>query len=766
MKLFIISIISFLVTIPLFANGQITGIVVDKNRQPVEFAQIIALDRDSIIINNTQTDERGHFKLEENGVAMLNISAFGFESQSFAMINRIGEMDTIKLLPTSINLKEVIVSASVPTTKLSGGALVTNVANSYLSQLGTANDVLGWIPMITGSDGNFTVFGKGKPLIYINGRKVVNNSELEQLSSKNIKDIKILSNPGAKYDASVKAVIVIQTKKPKGEGLGLNIRTKGSFANYFSPLGQLDLTYRIGGLDLSVVSYLAHSKKRYDSFFNQETYLSSIIKESLSQTAINKQTEYIEKFTVNYMISPNHSVGGYYRLILNDSKISISSTNDVSKDGILWDEVIENGTNKKNLYATHNSNVYYNGSLGAWELDLNMDYYSSNPTTQSNHQESSLNWGNRHITSRSETDSKLLAHKASIAYNFNTVRLELGEEYTNSKMKMDYYNPENILPSSSNTVKENNQALFVEYTQMMGGLFQLDAGLRYEHINYHYSSSDNKTKKTYNNIFPSLGISAQLGNLSMSLSYSNKTKRPTYSQLDGNLRYDNRYQYQKGNPELKPVRTEVLEFIAQYQPVFFHVSYQNQRHPILSNAEPYNTDEDITIISYINGPSIKEFDAMAGVSVDKSSWNLQISGGIAKQWFKTIFNSNPISLGKPIGIVKLNGYVKLPFGVKLMCDYTFQTRGNMQNTFVYSHSILDLALYKTFCKGKIDIRIAGKDLLNKSMDRAKLYSGNIFINTQEKFDQRACEVTFRYHLNVPKNKYKGKGAGLAEKERM
>ncbi len=290
MKLFIISIIAFLVTIPLFANGQITGIVVDKNSQPVEFAQIIALDRDSIIINNTQTDERGLFKLEENGVAMLNISAFGFESQSFAMINRIGEMDTIKLLPTSINLKEVIVSASVPTTKLSGGALVTNVANSYLSQLGTANDVLGWIPMITGSDGNFTVFGKGKPLIYINGRKVVNNSELEQLSSKNIKDIKILSNPGAKYDASVKAVIVIQTKKPKGEGLGLNIRTKGSFANYFSPLGQLDLTYRIGGLDLGVVSYLAHSKKRYDSFFNQETYLSSIIKESLSQTAINKQT--------------------------------------------------------------------------------------------------------------------------------------------------------------------------------------------------------------------------------------------------------------------------------------------------------------------------------------------------------------------------------------------------------------------------------------------------------------------------------------------
>ncbi len=108
-------------------------------------------------------------------------------------------MDTIRLHSSSITLDEVTVYASKPFTKLSGNSLVTTVAGSYLSQLGTANDVLGWIPTVTKQNENFMVFGKGKPLIYINGRKIVSNSELEQLSSKNIRDIQVISNPGAKY---------------------------------------------------------------------------------------------------------------------------------------------------------------------------------------------------------------------------------------------------------------------------------------------------------------------------------------------------------------------------------------------------------------------------------------------------------------------------------------------------------------------------------------------------------------------------------------
>ena len=302
---------------------------------------------------------------------------------------------------------------------------------------------------------------------------------------------------------------------------------------------------------------------------------------------------------------------------------------------------------------------------------------------------------------------------------------------------------------------------------MIGKKIQLNAGLRYEHINYKYNGSEISSKNQhYHNFFPSLGISTQFGALGLSLSYSNKTERPTYSQLDGNIHYNNRYQYQKGNPELKPTRKETFEFMAQFQPAFLQISFHNQKYPILFHAESFNQQEDINLITYVNGNPIKKLDVMAGVSIDRNNWNTQISAGISKQWFNTSFKGNSISLNKPIGLIKWDCYIKLPLGLRFMWDYTFQTRGNMQNSFVRSHSILNISLFKSFCKGKFDIRIAGKDLFNGSNDHIKLYSGNILIDTREKYNLRACEITFRYHLNVPKNKYKGKGAGQIEKERM
>ena len=65
----------------------------------------------------------------------------------------------------------------------------TNVENTVLSKLGTGEDVLAHVPGITKKDDAFEVFGKGAPLIYINGRLMRDASELDQLKSENIKSV-------------------------------------------------------------------------------------------------------------------------------------------------------------------------------------------------------------------------------------------------------------------------------------------------------------------------------------------------------------------------------------------------------------------------------------------------------------------------------------------------------------------------------------------------------------------------------------------------
>lgn len=142
-----------LLLLPLVAKGEITGRVVDGTAQPISFAQVIAFNNDSTIVENTSTTEDGAFLLKEDNISTINISAFGYTPRCI-IISGCENLGEIELTSSPIELQEVTVSAHRPLTKLSGGALVTNVTGSYLSQLGTANDVLRWIPTVTGSDGN------------------------------------------------------------------------------------------------------------------------------------------------------------------------------------------------------------------------------------------------------------------------------------------------------------------------------------------------------------------------------------------------------------------------------------------------------------------------------------------------------------------------------------------------------------------------------------------------------------------------------------
>ena len=131
-------------------------------------------------------------------------------------------MGIIQLTPDTQLLSEVVIQGTLPKTQLKGDAMVTNIQNSVLAKAGSANDVLGKIPGIIRKEDTFEVFGKGTPLIYINGRLVRDNSELEQLNSDDIKHIEVVQNPGARYDATVKAVIRIQTVRRQGDGFGFN----------------------------------------------------------------------------------------------------------------------------------------------------------------------------------------------------------------------------------------------------------------------------------------------------------------------------------------------------------------------------------------------------------------------------------------------------------------------------------------------------------------------------------------------------------------
>ena len=226
------------------------GRVVDVQHHPVDFANVSLLNvQDSSFITGGVTNENGQFVIPcEVRKAIVKVSCVGYQTQTRTFDT--GKIGSITLKEATMHLQKVVVKSSRPVVAIKGNALVTTVANSQLAHAGTANDVLRQVPMVTGRDGSFEVFGKGKPLIYINGRVVQDKNELSQLNSQDIKNVEVITNPGAKYDASVKSVIRIRTKLPQGEGFGGTLRTQNGFRHYFSSMEQANLKYRTGGLEL------------------------------------------------------------------------------------------------------------------------------------------------------------------------------------------------------------------------------------------------------------------------------------------------------------------------------------------------------------------------------------------------------------------------------------------------------------------------------------------------------------------------------------
>ena len=75
------------------------------------------------------------------------------------------------------------------------------------------------------------------------------------------------------------------------------------------------------------------------------------------------------------------------------------------------------------------------------------------------------------------------------------------------------------------------------------------------------------------------------------------------------------------------------------------------------------------------------------------------------------------------------------------------------------------SITKTFLNDCLSIRLAGYDLFY-SQKRAVLRSEKVVLTNQNKQDSRYVELTLRYTYNQAKSKYKGTGAGAAERQRF
>ncbi len=750
------------------------GTIIDETGQPVAYANVYLLHpSDSSLISGGVSNEAGLFVIPcETTPVLARISFVGYKTL-YKQCNST-ELGTIRMQPETMTIKGVVVTGERPKVQLQGNSLVMNVEGTVMERMGTAEDVLSRVPTISKKGDVFEILGKGVPLIYLNNRKLTDLQELKNIQSDNIKSVEVIQNPGARYDASVNAVIIIRTKRTAGEGLGVELTSWSRKGHGFANNERINLTYRIGKLELFANLFGAYNKRWEKGEFEQTVFADTL------WVITNKQKNKVHnpflegRFGFNYQLNDDNSFGGFYQNTYDYVKTWSDYDDDLLANGSMYDHLQNSSVNRAEGAPKHQVNLYYTGKIGKLAIDFNADYTYRNQRNRNQQQELSDEYDDRDVNTYALTRSRLMAEKLFVTHPLGKGQIEVGEEYTNTRWNSSFENEEGYIANSNNEQHEQAIAPFVELRQQVGR-FRLSAGLRYEHVESEYfvgGTRRNDQSRTYDDFFPSVSLSTSVKNLQLSFSYAKRTTRPSYWQLSSDVVYENRLNLQTGNPYLKPVKYHNINTMAMWKWLYLNVNFSHCVDPILYSAESLENDSKVNLVTYKNYDHADWLTITLGAQKNvklsgSATWTPQYNISLMKPWFKSEFIDEMRSYNHPMLALQLGNILTLPYDWLLQADFNIHTHGYQQNVWINcTNPMLSLSVSKDFFKRRLNIKLSGNDLFNGGINRITLYSNRMMFRKMEDNDSRCVSLSLRYRFNVTPSKYKGTGAGNAEKGRL
>ena len=772
-KLCVTTILWISAITPMMAQ-HITGKVADTKGEPLAFANVVLLNRqDSAFVKGTVSDEDGLFSIDAscNG-GIIKVTSVGYKT--ICKDCKGENAGVIKMEEDSKMLGEVVVKSSLPKTILKNGGMTTTVVGSVLEKAGTMENLLDRIPNVSAQNGSIKVFGRGEPVIYINGRQMRDKSELDRLHSDNIKNVEVITNPGARYAASTKAVIRITTKKMQGEGFGFDVSTTGEYDEKkdFGGFSKLNMSYRKNGLELGAYAFGARQYQPDNKDLQQITYLDK----TWNQKSEIRQVGIVEcmnfRLNANYQLDANNSIGANFGYLRNPKETwNGNMTSSILQD----DEQTESSDSHADFFwqkSTLSSNVYYVGKIGKLNIDFNTDWLWAkeyqNDVTKEQYQEVGMNAQSQTAHSLTNKDYHLLASKLVLSYPVLGGNLSLGGEYSNTHRTSKYQVvPTNLVSDDDSRITESMTSSFLTYSRDFGDL-SLEAGLRYEYIDfdyYEYGKYVPEQSKSYGDWFPSLSLSMPVGKVQMQLSYAADINRPSYHNLRSGIQYDNRYTYETGNPFLVSEISRNLNYELAYKWLTFDMTYCHTSHPILLNVETYKDNPAIGLLKPINGKAYDDLEASLNLRPSFGIWHPSLTASVDKQWFDMETHDGK-SLNKPMAFFRFDNTfnTKLAMFTWMM---SYNTKGHERNQYLYKPMFCtNISVYKDFWKNHLSFQLFIYDLFGTNNSHMIAHFGKMKEMVYDGLSTSKFSLTVRYKFNATRSKYKGTGAGQSQKSRM
>lgn len=754
-----ITIACIFISTYVFPQCIVSGEVTDHSGHRISGAAVVimnAADSVSIAWDYTRDEPfRIRYTDPDNGKLLLYVEAFGYESIYRELPENAAHCDLgrLELAYSDIRIEAVAVTAEAPIKyRFAAGKNEFEIPRSIGEQALDLNMLLMHIPGFAVHGDEVTVIGRGVPEFTIDGQKP-RPGELEQLEGKDIMRISVDRMPSARYSKEVKSVVDIITRKTLRDHL--NVRVLNDFRLGHEPWNRSSVA-----IDSRFGKWTNYASYAYDygRTYYETIYKTTLHSEERSYERIYSQWPLFTSRTHTLTLSPKFRIDdkSFVDLQYHYKRKGSDGSHPEIFD-IVGCERSESTGSSRTDNEKHNLILrYFYETNDRSRLDLNCGYSSVGEKGHNVSDERivSAQNGSELITTDytdrfvSETVSFTANYERSFGHGITAeTGLEIAEIWNRSKT---VYKGDSPLLSDT---EETQAALYADFGQQIGK-FDYRLGIRGEYL-YKYRTENEDVNAEPFSWLPSVGLSWEPTDaINLNLYFRRSTVHPTISERDPILHYVNKYEYMRGNPDLKSYIENELALRVELPHRFsIALEYDFAKNPIIMMDDIYDIEKQQTILTYHNFPEKKNLTADVAWHGKFGFYTLFIDAAYDQTWSKTLFGNDYLRLHKPMFGIRIQQIAKIAKWAELNAAFDYRTSYDALHTRNGESYNMDIGLALTFFQQRLNAVISCYNIFYTNQRTWEFYKNISTENWNRMFD-RQFRFGVSYRFNSLKSDYR------------
>lgn len=794
-KIYLIAILLFFfIPDKIFSQITINGQIKNKNDKPIELMEILLQNKDSTIAKSELTSMDGKFVITaEKGEYLLLVKELGLilYKQKISAIQNL-DLNIIHINEGQHLLKEVVVTSKKKLIERKVDRIIFNVENSVSATGGDAIDALKITPAIRVQNDAIAMVGKNKLAVMVDDRVIELAGDdlinfLKTIRVDDIKNIEVITNPPAKYDAEGNGGLVnIRLKKAKLDMWNVSVNSSykqstyptfsngGSFnyqkkkLSFFTNINDVDGSKK--GLEDETIQYAVRTWKNE---YNRRVY----------------STVFSGRAGLDYQVSDHWAMGAQYLGSLskpqtdqNDHTV-INTNNAPTIESLInskssdFKKLHSNAVNLHSLLNLNNAGKNISFDLDYFNLDNNVN---RNFQTQNS---SSTNIpiinGYQSATNSGIQDINMYSARVDLMAPLKWMALSYGGKvyFSETNYENQYFDTTTGAPvfqaNQSNVFQylENTQALYISGNKKINNKWDLKLGVRVENTQTKGNSFTLNQINTNNyiQIFPTAHIQYTVSeNQAFSLNFGRRLSRPRYNELNPFKVYYNPYSYTQGNPFLSPSFTNNIELQHTFKDVLFtSLSFLNTTNGI-GNPPFFDENSKVQYLLDLNYYTSNSYNLSETYVFNK--WDWWESENQANLYYKTMHVTKNINLPDNKGLGAYfstnNSFIlNKNKTIKGEINFWYQTPQYDDIYKTASMAGLDLGAKFSLVNNSLQVAVIAQDILKTDITKSRTTSGSIGYRFSDYNDSRYVRVSLSYKLGSRKINLKPQNFGNEEEKR-